>query len=241
MISLLSVSLSIIFPPSLSPSLPFSLLPSLAPLLPPSIYLSLSLSLSLSEDHPDRGEEGAVEAMQLISMWETVTVHTAHIIFKCKRGIQPFCHSPAYPDTHTLTHSLNLCAMSRHLQVYKTERPSIKILLGIHTSFSSSEIKTLHSHPNNFSSQSFSLLLSLLSITCRYFYVKRCSLAPAQMEMDSRYVKPTTRGYEMTMVLVSFETFEGSRSKQLYSVVNYNAHPHCSTLALSLNWWAYAL
>ena len=130
MISLLSVSLSIVFPfpPSLPPSLPFSLLPSLAPLLPPSIYLSFSLSLSVthtdytSEDHPDRGEEGAVEAMQLISMRETVTVHTAHIMLKCKIGIQPFCHSPAHPDTHSLTHSLNHCAMSRHLQVYKTER-----------------------------------------------------------------------------------------------------------------------
>ena len=86
------------------------------------IFLLFTPRICLSEDHPDRGEEGAVEAMQLISMWETVTVHTAHIMLKWKRGIQPFCHSPAYPYTHTLTHSLKLCAMSRHLQVYKTER-----------------------------------------------------------------------------------------------------------------------
>ena len=40
---------------------------------------------------------------------------------------------------------------------------------------------------------------------------------------------------------MSFKTFEGSRSTQLYTLVNNNAHPQCSTLALSLNWWAYAL
>ena len=143
MISSLSLSLSLhhfsSFPLSIPPFLPTSIscslttslhLPvslSLSLSLSPSLSLSLSLSPSVthtdytSEDHPDRGEEGAVEAMQLISMRETVTVHTAHIMLKCKRVIQPFCHSPAHPDTHALTHSLNLCAMSRHLQVYKTE------------------------------------------------------------------------------------------------------------------------
>ena len=112
------------FPLSIPPFLPTSLSCSLAT----SLHLPASLSLSVthtdytSEDHPDRNEEGAVKAMQLISMWETVTVHTGHVMLECKRAIQPFYHSPAHPDTHTLTHLLNLCAMSRHLQVYKTER-----------------------------------------------------------------------------------------------------------------------
>ena len=119
-----------------------------------------------------------------------------------KRGIQPFYHSPIHSDTHTLTHSLNLCAMSKPLQVYKTQ-----MIQETHFFFFQCD-RTIALTPQQLPYPiSLSLLLSLLSITCRYLYVQGYSLAPAQMEMDSGYAKPTTRGCEMTMVLVTFCEF----------------------------------
>ena len=185
------------FPPSLHLPLP-PLLPFLAPLLPPSPPLSLSLSLPLSlslspslppslfvthtnytsEDHPGRGLEAALKAMQLIFMRETYTWKVAEdciniykvmerkwvrVRRRAREGRREgFSHFTTHPSTLTLTHSLTHLISVQCPDPYKCIKHRWSIKIRRHTSFSSNVIGPLHSHPNNSPIQSLSLSFSPL-------------------------------------------------------------------------------
>ena len=121
MISLLSVSLSIIFPPSLSPSHPFSLLPSLAPLLPTSIYLSLFLSLSHTQTTQVKIilTEMRRELSRPCNSYPCGRQWLCTLHMSCSNARERFSHFATDLPTLTLTHSLTCLIFVQCPDTYK--------------------------------------------------------------------------------------------------------------------------